>query len=89
MASIPDNAMRDRCQVGAGPGGDRRDAARGRRRSGEHGRAWLILALALFVAGCGGPSPARCTIDDLGDQMVSTRAVFLERLAGCPIGGRH
>jgi hypothetical protein len=31
----------------------------------------------------------RCQIDDLDDRMVSMRAMFLERLAGCPIGGRH
>jgi hypothetical protein len=47
--------------------------------------AWL---LALALVGCGGGPGARCTVDDLGDQMVSTKQVFLERLAGCPIGGR-
>jgi hypothetical protein len=47
--------------------------------------AWL---LTLTLVGCGGGPALRCTIDDLGDQMVSTKQVFLERLAGCPIGGR-
>jgi hypothetical protein len=47
--------------------------------------AWL---LALALVGCGGAPAPRCTIDDLGDQMVSTKQVFLERLAGCPIGSR-
>jgi hypothetical protein len=35
------------------------------------------------------PAAAWVRFDDTGDQMVSTREVFLERLAGCPIGGRH
>ena len=47
-----------------------------------------LLLLALALAGCGGSAPI-CRFDDTGDQMVSTREVFLERLAGCPIGGRH
>jgi hypothetical protein len=49
--------------------------------------ATLLLLLALGVAACGG-SGRPCPYDDLGDQMMSTRTVFLERLAGCPIGGR-
>jgi hypothetical protein len=77
------------CQIGAGPCGRRRNAARERHLPGIDRRVRLALALAMFVAGCGGPPPVRCTIDDLDDHMVSTRAVFLERLAGCPIGGRH
>ena len=48
--------------------------------------AGLLLALAL--AGCGGSAPI-CRFDDTVDQMISTRQVFLERLAGCPIGGRN
>jgi hypothetical protein len=47
--------------------------------------AWL---LTLALVGCGGGPAPQCTIDDLGDHMVSTKQVFLERLAGCPIGGR-
>jgi hypothetical protein len=49
--------------------------------------ATLLLLLALGVTACGG-SGRPCPYDDLGDQMMSTRTVFLERLAGCPIGGR-
>jgi hypothetical protein len=83
------HASGDAGQIGAGPCGSRRNAARERQLFGIDGRGWLGLALAVFVAACGGPPPPRCTIDDLDDHMVSTRAVFLERLAVCPIGGRH
>jgi hypothetical protein len=48
--------------------------------------AWL---LALGLVGCGGSPGVRCSINDQGGQMVSTKEVFLERLAGCPIGGRN
>ena len=47
----------------------------------------LLLLLAMGLAACGG-SGQPCRFDDIGDQMMSTREVFLERLAGCPIGGR-
>ncbi len=49
----------------------------------------LLLLSPLWLAGCGEYTAPTCTVDDLGDQMISTRQVFLERLAGCPIGGRH
>ena len=49
--------------------------------------ALLLLLLASGLAGCGG-SGRPCRFDDIGDQMLSTREVFLERMAGCPIGGR-
>jgi hypothetical protein len=49
--------------------------------------AMLLLVLALGLAACGG-SGRPCRFDDLGDQMLSTREAFLERMAGCPIGGR-
>jgi hypothetical protein len=88
VARTAGNATRDACQVAAEPLGNRRNAARARQLSGLHWHARLVLALAVFVTGCGGPLPVRCEIDDLDDHMVSTRAVFLERLAGCPIGGR-
>jgi len=51
--------------------------------------ALLCGLLALALSGCGGSGPAVCRVDDTGDQMISTRNVFLERLAGCPIGGRR
>jgi hypothetical protein len=47
----------------------------------------LLLLLALGLAGCGG-SGRPCRFDDIGDQMLSTREIFAERMAGCPIGGR-
>jgi hypothetical protein len=51
----------------------------------------VLLAglLALALTGCGGQGTPVCRVDDTGDQMISTRGVFLERLAGCPIGGRR
>jgi hypothetical protein len=60
-----------------------------RRRSCVRAPAPLALALALLVAGCGGPPPPRCQGYDLDDKMMSTRTIFLERLAGCPISGRN
>jgi hypothetical protein len=50
--------------------------------------AALLLSLALGLAACGG-SGRPCPYDDIGDQMLSTREVFLQRMAGCPIGGRN
>jgi hypothetical protein len=47
----------------------------------------LLLLLALGLSGCGG-SGRPCRFDDIGDQMLSTREIFAERMAGCPIGGR-
>jgi hypothetical protein len=49
------------------------------------GTVLLLLAL-LGLAGCGG-SGRPCRYSDMDDQMMSTRTAFLERLAGCPIGG--
>lgn len=76
---------------------DRRAAGRPRRggsgarpfapRVARRLNAMLLLLLALGLAACGG-SGQPCRFDDIGDQMMSTREVFLERLAGCPIGGR-
>ena len=47
----------------------------------------LLLLLVLALSGCGG-SGRPCRFDDIGDQMLSTREIFAERMAGCPIGGR-
>jgi hypothetical protein len=49
--------------------------------------ALLLLLLASGLSGCGG-SGRPCRFDDIGDQMLSTREIFAERMAGCPIGGR-
>ncbi|MEM7022463.1 MAG: hypothetical protein AAF637_07680 [Pseudomonadota bacterium] len=43
--------------------------------------------IAATLAACGG-LPPDCRIDDLDDQQMSTRVIFLERLNGCTIGGR-
>ena len=44
--------------------------------------------LAVTLAGCGRGLPPDCRVDDLDDQQMSTRVLFLERLNGCTIGGR-
>jgi hypothetical protein len=49
-------------------------------------RVTLLLLLVLGLAGCGGSGKA-CRFSDMDDQMMSTRTAFLERMAGCPIGG--
>lgn len=55
-------------------------------------RVWPALligaALAALVAGCN-RLPPDCRIGDQDDQQMSTRVLFLERLNGCPIGGRN
>jgi hypothetical protein len=33
--------------------------------------------------------PPDCRIGDRETQQFSTRALFLERLSGCPVGGRN
>ena len=65
----------------------RSGARRSRSRVARPPGAMLLLLLALGLAACGG-SGQPCRFDDIGDQMMSTREVFLERLVGCPIGGR-
>jgi hypothetical protein len=55
------------------------------RRVGRLGPALLLLAV-VGLAGCGG-SGRPCRYSDMDDQMMSTRTAFLERMAGCPIGG--
>jgi hypothetical protein len=57
----------------------------GARRIRRLGPALLLLAV-LGLAGCGG-SGRPCRYSDMDDQMMSTRTAFLERMAGCPIGG--
>jgi hypothetical protein len=82
------SATADAARSGIGRRASRR-ASRERNLPGPRSHARLALALALLVAGCGGPPPVRCQGYDLDDKMMSTRTIFLERLAGCPIGGRH
>jgi hypothetical protein len=57
----------------------------GTRRLRRLGPALLLLAV-LGLEGCGGTGRP-CRYSDMDDQMMSTRTAFLERLAGCPIGG--
>jgi hypothetical protein len=59
--------------------------APGARRVRRLGPALLLLAV-LGLAACGG-SGRPCRYSDMDDQMMSTRTAFLERMAGCPIGG--
>jgi hypothetical protein len=51
----------------------------------------LMLAFAILVAGllvgCR-ELPADCRIGDADSGQLSTRVLFLERLKGCPVGGR-
>ena len=56
-------------------------------------RQRLMLAviaglLAGTFAGCD-QLPPDCRIGGADTQQFSTRALFLERLGGCPVGGRH
>lgn len=66
----------------------------GERPGGHHvnGRLWLAVliaaALAVTIAACN-RLPPDCRTDDQDDRQMSTRVLFLERLDGCPIGGRN
>jgi hypothetical protein len=51
----------------------------------------MLAVIAGLVAGAlGGCNqlPPDCRIGDADSQQMSTRALFLERLNGCPVGGR-
>lgn len=48
----------------------------------------MLAALAGLLAACH-QLPPDCRVGDLDDQQMSTRVLFLERLNGCAIGGRH
>ena len=55
-------------------------------------RQRLMLAViaglvAGIVAGCD-QLPPDCRIGDADSGQLSTRTLFLERLSGCPVGGR-
>jgi hypothetical protein len=50
----------------------------------------LVVVAGLVAgtfAGCN-QLPPDCRIGDRETQQFSTRALFLERLSGCPVGGR-
>jgi hypothetical protein len=52
---------------------------------------WMLAVIAGLLAGtlagCD-QLPPDCRIGDADTQQMSTRALFLERLSGCPVGGR-
>jgi hypothetical protein len=54
-------------------------------------RGWLLAVIAGLVAAtlvaCR-QLPADCRIGDADSGQLSTRVLFLERLNGCPVGGR-
>jgi hypothetical protein len=56
-----------------------------------HRRGWLLAVIAGLVAGalagCN-QLPPDCRIGDADSGQMSTRVLFLERLNGCPVGGR-
>ena len=47
----------------------------------------VITGLLATLAGCD-RLPPDCRIGDADSQQMSTRVLFLERLDGCPVGGR-
>jgi hypothetical protein len=47
----------------------------------------MLVVLAGLLAGCD-QLPPDCRIGDRETHQFSTRALFLERLNGCPVGGR-
>ena len=53
----------------------------------RHLRMWVLTAIVSLLAGCD-QLPPDCRIGDADSAQLSTRALFLERLSGCPIGGR-
>jgi hypothetical protein len=56
----------------------------------RHSRTLMLIAGLLVgsLAGCD-QLPPDCRIGDADSAQMSTRALFLERLNGCPVGGRH
>lgn len=48
----------------------------------------LLLAMLNVLAACH-QLPPDCRIGDADSQQMSTRVLFLERLNGCAVGGRH
>jgi hypothetical protein len=56
----------------------------------RHSRTLMLIAGLLVgsLVGCD-QMPPDCRIGDADSAQMSTRALFLERLNGCPVGGRH
>jgi hypothetical protein len=50
-------------------------------------RLLLLAVIMSLVAGCE-RLPPDCRIGDADSGQLSTRTLFLERLNGCPVGGR-
>jgi hypothetical protein len=48
----------------------------------------LMLAVTVSLLAACNQLPPDCRIGDTETQQFSTRALFLERLSGCPVGGR-
>jgi hypothetical protein len=53
----------------------------------RHLKLLLLAVTASLLAACN-QLPPDCRIGDRETQQFSTRALFLERLSGCPVGGR-
>jgi hypothetical protein len=56
-----------------------------------HRRGWLLAVIAGVVASALASCnqlPPDCRIGDADSGQMSTRVLFLERLNGCPVGGR-
>jgi hypothetical protein len=53
----------------------------------RHVRVLTLAAIVSLLAGCD-QLPPDCRIGDADSAQMSTRALFLERLSGCPVGGR-
>jgi hypothetical protein len=54
----------------------------------RHLKVLTLAAMVGLLAGCD-RLPADCRTGGADTGQLSTRTLFLERLNGCPIGGRH
>jgi hypothetical protein len=53
----------------------------------RHLKVLIFVASVGLLAGCD-QLPPDCRIGDADSGQLSTRTLFLERLSGCPVGGR-
>ena len=53
----------------------------------RHLRMLVLTTIVSLLAGCD-QLPPDCRIGDADSGQMSTRTLFLERLNGCPVGGR-